>query len=63
MAMTDTLFNEVHYLLGAPTHDIGLGRIGLPDIERPFVWPNAKVRDPIDSMYKGYEGLAGSGGA
>lgn len=30
------------------------GTIRLPDIQRPFVWPNAKVRDLIDSMYQGY---------
>ena len=33
---------------------IGSGQIGLPDIQRPFVWPNAKIRDLIDSMYRGY---------
>lgn len=27
---------------------------GLPDIQRPFVWKNAKVRDLFDSMYRGY---------
>ena len=30
------------------------GSVRLPDIQRPFVWPNAKVRDLIDSMYRGY---------
>lgn len=52
--MTDTLFKEVHYTLGGLINDIGLGRIGLPDIQRPFVWANAKVRDLFDSMYRGY---------
>ncbi len=52
--MTDTLFKEVHYTLGNLIGDIGLGRIGLPDIQRPFVWSNAKVRDLFDSMYRGY---------
>ena len=33
---------------------IASGQIRLPDIQRPFVWPNAKVRDLIDSMYRGY---------
>ena len=33
---------------------IQLGEIGLPDIQRPFVWKNAKVRDLFDSMYRGY---------
>ena len=31
-----------------------MGQIGLPDIQRPFVWPNTKVRDLFDSMYRGY---------
>ncbi|MCY1281377.1 hypothetical protein D9M70_301860 [compost metagenome] len=52
--MTETLFKEVHYTLGGLIGDIGLGRIGLPDIQRPFVWANAKVRDLFDSMYRGY---------
>ena len=52
--MMDTLFKEVHYTLGGLIQDIGLGRIGLPDIQRPFVWSNAKVRDLFDSMFKGY---------
>lgn len=33
---------------------IDTGTIRLPDIQRPFVWPNAKVRDLVDSMYRGY---------
>ena len=57
--MTDTLFKEVHYSLGSLISDIGLGRIGLPDIQRLFVWANAKVRDLFDSMYRGYERLPG----
>lgn len=52
--MTDTLFKEVRYSLGGLIGDISLGRIGLPDIQRPFVWANAKVRDLFDSMYRGY---------
>jgi hypothetical protein len=31
-----------------------MGEIGLPEIQRPFVWPNAKVRDLFDSMYRGF---------
>ena len=33
---------------------IDKGSVRLPDIQRPFVWPNAKVRDLIDSMFRGY---------
>lgn len=52
--MGDTLFKEVNYTLGSLMNYIELGEIGLPDIQRPFVWPNAKVRDLFDSMYRGY---------
>lgn len=33
---------------------VASGQIRLPDLQRPFVWSNAKVRDLIDSMYRGY---------
>jgi uncharacterized protein with ParB-like and HNH nuclease domain len=34
--------------------NIEIGEIGLPDIQRPFVWKNVKVRQLFDSMYRGY---------
>lgn len=49
-----TLFKEVNYSLNKLIADIDMGEIGLPDIQRPFVWPNTKVRDLFDSMYKGF---------
>lgn len=30
------------------------GDIAIPEIQRPFVWKAAKVRDLIDSLYQGY---------
>ena len=30
------------------------GEVAIPEIQRPFVWKAAKVRDLIDSLYKGY---------
>lgn len=30
------------------------GEIAIPEIQRPFVWDGAKVRDLMDSLYKGY---------
>ena len=30
------------------------GTIAIPEIQRPFVWDSTKVRDLIDSLYKGY---------
>lgn len=52
--MTATLFKEVGYSLSKLIDDIAMGEIGLPDIQRPFVWKNAKVRDLFDSMFRGY---------
>ena len=49
-----TVFKEVGYTLSAILEDIDLGELGLPDIQRPFVWGNAKVRDLFDSMYRGF---------
>lgn len=34
--------------------DVRNGRVGLPDLQRPFVWKDSKVRDLFDSMMKGY---------
>lgn len=33
--------------------DIDMGKIGLPELQRPFVWPNVNVRDLFDSLYRG----------
>lgn len=52
--MSETVFTKVDYDLGSLVKYIGLGEIGLPDIQRPFIWKNAKIRDLFDSMYKGY---------
>lgn len=30
------------------------GEIAIPEIQRPFVWDSTKVRDFIDSLYRGY---------
>jgi len=49
-----TLFKEVNYNLATLIQQIDLGALGLPDIQRPFIWPDTKVRDLFDSMYKGY---------
>lgn len=52
--MSEMLFKKTDYSLQGLLSDIDIGRIGLPEIQRPFVWPNAKVRDLLDSMYRGY---------
>lgn len=34
--------------------NIKAGSIAIPEMQRPFVWDGAKVRDLIDSLYKGF---------
>lgn len=52
--MSGTLFKTLAFPLAGLIESIALGQIGLPDLQRPFVWPNTKVRDLFDSMYRGY---------
>lgn len=53
VGLSMTLFKKVDYNLSKLIHDIDHGEIGLPDIQRPFVWKATKVRDLFDFMYKG----------
>lgn len=46
----DNIPMEVEDLL----KDIKTGKLGLPDLQRPFVWKDNKVRDLLDSMLKGF---------
>lgn len=34
--------------------DVRHERIAIPELQRPFVWDSVKVRDLMDSLYKGY---------
>jgi hypothetical protein len=52
--MTTTLFKQVSYTAQKLISEIESGEVGLPDIQRPFVWKRAKVRDLFDSMYAGF---------
>jgi len=52
--MAEVLFKKVDYTLKKLIEDVHMGEIGLPDIQRPFVWPRSKVRDLFDSMYRGF---------
>ena len=49
-----TVFKTVDFTLSGLISDIDMGTLGLPEIQRPFVWKTAKVRDLFDSMYKGF---------
>ncbi|NBT35938.1 MAG: DUF262 domain-containing protein [Betaproteobacteria bacterium] len=54
MSELKTCFKRVDYDLSNLLHYLDVGDIGLPDIQRPFVWSDAKVRDLFDSMYRGF---------
>jgi len=49
-----TLFRDTTYSTYGLIESIKRGAVALPDIQRPFVWPASKVRDLLDSMYKGF---------
>ena len=52
--MAVTLYKEVSYTLSYLLQDIEKGDLALPDLQRPFVWATAKIRELLDSMYRGY---------
>lgn len=49
-----TIFTTSNIPILSLIEDIDLGKIGLPELQRPFVWPNVNVRDLFDSLYRGY---------
>ncbi len=52
--MATELFKNIPSKVGDLVRDVRTGRIGLPDLQRPFVWKDNKVRELYDSMIKGY---------
>ena len=52
--MGKELFKNVPTKVKDLVNDVRTGKIGLPDLQRPFVWEDAKIRDLFDSMLKGY---------
>jgi hypothetical protein len=48
------LYTTTAYPLIALIEDINPGKIGLPEIQSPFVWPNVNVRNLFDFLYRGY---------
>ena len=49
-----SLFRYVRSEVDDLVSDIKSGKLGLPEIQRPFVWDSVKVRDLVDSLYRGY---------
>lgn len=52
--MGKELYSIIQRNVGELINDVKIGRIGLPDLQRPFVWRDSKVRELLDSMLKGF---------
>ena len=47
-------FSHTQYPVDALVAQIDTGELSLPDLQRPFAWERARVRDLFDSLYHGY---------
>lgn len=52
--MANELFGRREYKIQTLVDMANDGTLGLPDLQRGFVWKASKVRDLLDSMLKGY---------
>ena len=52
--MDSTKFTVHQYPISFILSSIETNQIAIPEIQRPFVWNSTKVRDLLDSLYKGY---------
>ena len=52
--MATTKFTTISFPINTLLGQIETGQIGLPELQRPFVWERTQVRDLLDSLYRGY---------
>lgn len=50
----DQIFNNTNLTVNQLIEKIDTGDLGLPELQRPFVWKDSQVRDLFDSMMRGY---------
>lgn len=50
----NTKYTVTHYSIDTILSWVKSDEIAIPEIQRPFVWDSTKVRDLIDSLYRGY---------
>ena len=50
----DQIFSNTNLTVNQLIEKIDTGELGLPELQRPFIWKDAKVRDLFDSMMRGY---------
>ena len=54
LPLSATVFRTTTFTLRHLADNIKRGDIALPELQRPFVWSNSKVRDLFDSMFRGF---------
>lgn len=53
-AFMQEIFSNTTLTVNQLIEQIDTGALGLPELQRPFIWKDAKVRDLFDSMMRGY---------
>lgn len=48
------IFSNTTLTVNQLIEKIDTGELGLPELQRPFIWKDSKVRDLLDSMMRGY---------
>ena len=48
------IYKPVDWSIQQLVDAVKAGTLTLPDLQRPFVWPATKVRDLMDSLFRGY---------
>lgn len=54
MSDSEAVFKPAPWTVDQLVSAVSTGTLALPDLQRPFVWKATKVRDLLDSMYRGY---------
>lgn len=52
--MATQQFASTNTPISVLVEQIDSGELGLPDLQRPFVWKRSKIRDLLDSLYHGF---------
>ena len=52
--MAKELFERIDRKVNSLLDEVLNGSIGLPDLQRPFVWQDTKVKELFDSMMRGF---------
>lgn len=50
----EQIYSNTTFTISHLIDKIDTGELGLPELQRPFIWKDAKVRDLFDSMMRGY---------